>query len=105
MAISREEVLEIAALARLRLSDDEVERFSGQLSSILRHIDALAEVDLEGGEPSTLVESQAPLRPDDAALEAAGPDVLAFPLTQLAPAFERGLFTVPRLSALDGTDS
>jgi aspartyl-tRNA(Asn)/glutamyl-tRNA(Gln) amidotransferase subunit C len=53
--IDREQVLHVARLARLRLSDDEVERMSGELSAILEHVDNINELDLEGVEPTTHV--------------------------------------------------
>ncbi len=51
-ALTREEVLEIALLARLHLDDDEVDRLQGELSSILEHMEALREV-LTDVEPMT----------------------------------------------------
>jgi aspartyl-tRNA(Asn)/glutamyl-tRNA(Gln) amidotransferase subunit C len=53
--IDREQVLHVAKLARLRLSEDEVERMSGELSAILEHVDNINELDLEGVEPTTHV--------------------------------------------------
>ena len=52
MAITREEVLHVATLARLELSDDEVGRFTEQLSAILEAVDKVAELDLSGVEPT-----------------------------------------------------
>ena len=46
MAISREEVLHVARLARLQLTDDEVERFQEQLSAILEAVSKVSELDL-----------------------------------------------------------
>ena len=48
MAITDEDVLHVARLARLTLSGDEVAKAVEQLSGILAHVDALREVDLEG---------------------------------------------------------
>ena len=45
MKLSREEVLHIALLARLGLTDAEVDRFSEQLSNILENFEALQQVD------------------------------------------------------------
>jgi aspartyl-tRNA(Asn)/glutamyl-tRNA(Gln) amidotransferase subunit C len=45
--MKREEVLEIARLARLHLEPDEVERLRGELSSILEHMEALRAVATE----------------------------------------------------------
>lgn len=52
MALTSEEVLHIARLARIALSDDDVQRFTAQLSGILDHFEALAAVDTEGLEPT-----------------------------------------------------
>lgn len=52
MALTSEEVLHIAHLARISLTDAEVERFTAQLSGILENFAALAAVDTEGLEPT-----------------------------------------------------
>lgn len=52
MAITREEVFHVAALARLELDDDEVVRFQGQLSAILDAVSKVSELDL-GDVPPT----------------------------------------------------
>ena len=46
--IDREQVLHVARLARLRLSDEEVERAAGELSGILEHVERISELDLDG---------------------------------------------------------
>jgi aspartyl-tRNA(Asn)/glutamyl-tRNA(Gln) amidotransferase subunit C len=53
--IDREQVLHVAKLARLKLSDDEVDRMSGELSAILEHVDNINELDLDGVEPTSHV--------------------------------------------------
>jgi len=53
MAISRDEVLHVARLARLELSDDEVARFQEQLSAILEAVSKVAELDLDGVPPTS----------------------------------------------------
>lgn len=53
--IEREQVLHVAKLARLRLTDDEVERMVGELSGILDHVDRIGNLDLEGVEPTSHV--------------------------------------------------
>lgn len=55
MKISREEVLHVAELAHLDLSEAEVERFREQLDIILSYIDKLKELDLAGVEPMAQV--------------------------------------------------
>ena len=52
MAISRDEVLHVARLARLDLTDEEVERFTEQLSAILEAVAKVSELDLSGVEPT-----------------------------------------------------
>ena len=53
--IDREQVLHVAKLARLRLSDDEVERMTGELSQILEHVEQMEALDLDGVEPTSHV--------------------------------------------------
>jgi aspartyl-tRNA(Asn)/glutamyl-tRNA(Gln) amidotransferase subunit C len=53
--IDRDQVLHVAKLARLRLTDEEVERMSGELSSILDHIETIGELDLDGVPPTSHV--------------------------------------------------
>jgi aspartyl-tRNA(Asn)/glutamyl-tRNA(Gln) amidotransferase subunit C len=64
--IEREQVLHVARLARLRLSDAEVERMAGELSGILDHVDRIGELDLDDVEPTShVVELENVLRPDE----------------------------------------
>ncbi len=51
--ISKEEVKRVAGLARLGLSDEEIEKFRKDLSSILDYINQLKELDVSGVEPTT----------------------------------------------------
>jgi aspartyl-tRNA(Asn)/glutamyl-tRNA(Gln) amidotransferase subunit C len=53
--IDREQVLHVARLARLQLTDAEVERMVGELSNILGHIEKINELDLEGVPPTSHV--------------------------------------------------
>ena len=52
MAISRDEVLHVARLARLEVSEDELERFSEQLNAILEAVGKVGELDLSQVEPT-----------------------------------------------------
>ena len=52
MAISRDEVVHVARLARLELSEDELDKFAGQLDAILEAVGKVSELDLEGVEPT-----------------------------------------------------
>jgi aspartyl-tRNA(Asn)/glutamyl-tRNA(Gln) amidotransferase subunit C len=65
--LSRDQVLHVARLARLELTDEEVERFSGELSKVLDHIEKISELgDLSDVEPTShVVAIQNALRPDE----------------------------------------
>jgi aspartyl-tRNA(Asn)/glutamyl-tRNA(Gln) amidotransferase subunit C len=52
MKLERDAVLHIAKLARVELSDQEIDTFSEQLSEIIGHFDALNAVDTDGVEPT-----------------------------------------------------
>ncbi|HZN22001.1 MAG TPA: Asp-tRNA(Asn)/Glu-tRNA(Gln) amidotransferase subunit GatC [Gaiellaceae bacterium] len=91
MAISRDEVLHVARLARLALTDDEIERLTGELDAILEAVGIVSELDLAEVEPTShpldLVNVWADDEPRPSLpLE----DVLAN-----APEAEDGLFRVP----------
>ena len=64
--IDREQVLHVARLARLQLTDEEVERMAGELSKVLGYIETINELDLEGVPPTShVVEVANALRPDE----------------------------------------
>ena len=64
--IDRGQVLHVARLARLRLSEEEVARMSSELSTILDHIEKIGELDLEDVEPTShVVELENVLREDE----------------------------------------
>ena len=64
--IDREQGLHVARLSRLRLTDEEVERMSDELSSILEHVERINELDLDGVEPTShVIDVENVLRPDE----------------------------------------
>jgi aspartyl-tRNA(Asn)/glutamyl-tRNA(Gln) amidotransferase subunit C len=64
--LDRDQVLHVARLARLELSEVEVQRMAGELSHVLEHIEKIRELDLEGVEPTSHVtEVTDALRPDE----------------------------------------
>lgn len=64
--IEREQVLHVAKLARLRLSEAEVEKMAGELSGILEHVDRIGELDLDDVQPTAhVVDLENVLRPDE----------------------------------------
>jgi aspartyl-tRNA(Asn)/glutamyl-tRNA(Gln) amidotransferase subunit C len=53
MALTREEVLHVARLARVGVTDEDVTKFQNQLSQILDHFDVLRRIDTEDVPPTT----------------------------------------------------
>jgi len=91
MGIERDDVLHVARLARLELSDDEVERLTGELGAILEAVGKVAELDLADVPPTS--------HPLDV-VNVWGEDVPepSLPLAEVlanAPAAEGALFQVP----------
>lgn len=68
MIITEVNVREVAALANLTLTDEEIPRMAADLSGILTHMDKLNELNTDGVEPMSQVifenEETATLRPD-----------------------------------------
>jgi aspartyl-tRNA(Asn)/glutamyl-tRNA(Gln) amidotransferase subunit C len=52
MAITRDQVLHVARLARLELAEEELERLEAQLGAILEAVGKVSELDLSGVEPT-----------------------------------------------------
>ena len=78
MKLSREEVLHIARLARVALTEAEITRMSEQLSNLLEHFEVLQQVDTEGVPPTAQsVALQSVMRDDVVAPSLAQEDVLA----------------------------
>jgi aspartyl-tRNA(Asn)/glutamyl-tRNA(Gln) amidotransferase subunit C len=93
-ALSREDVLRIAELARLELTSDEIDLFTRQLADILRYVEQIQALDTTGVAPMSHV-GQQPVERDDAPHDSLPrQDALAN-----APdaALESGLFKVPRV--------
>jgi aspartyl-tRNA(Asn)/glutamyl-tRNA(Gln) amidotransferase subunit C len=89
--IDRSEVLHVARLARLDLSDDEVERMTRELSAVLDHIEKISELDLEGVAPTShVVEVLDALRDDEPVPSLPREEALAS-----APAVQDDGFLVP----------
>jgi aspartyl-tRNA(Asn)/glutamyl-tRNA(Gln) amidotransferase subunit C len=91
--IRPEEVRELAALARLALTDAEIDRMAQDLGAILGHVDALRELDTAATEPMThAVPFDCPLRPDEVGVSLTVDEALAN-----APRREASFFQVPRI--------
>lgn len=91
MAIDRAEVERIAALAKLEIPEDSLERTSRELSAVLEFMTALKKLDLGGCGPSTFAPADAPLRED----EPNGRRLTTDQAVAMAPSAEDGFFLVP----------
>lgn len=96
MAIDRSELRRIAELARLRLSEPEVERLTRDCGAILEYFETIHDVGPDSGGPMAGGVRLAPLREDRADC-----DPLLRPLAEMAPAWRGGYFVLPRLPAMD----
>lgn len=65
MKLTKDQVHHVAKLARLGLSESEVEKFQTQLSNILDYVEQLNEVDTEGVSPTAQVTGLANVKRDD----------------------------------------
>jgi len=91
--ISRDDVAHVARLARLDLTDDELERFTGQLCAVLEHAADIAALDIADVAPTAHpLPLKNVLRPDEPVASLDRDEVLA-----QAPAAEDRRFKVPRI--------
>ena len=65
MALTKDDVRHVAKLARLTLTDQEVERFTGQLEGVFQHLDKLSEVNTDGVEETAQVNGLMNIAKDD----------------------------------------
>jgi len=93
--LTRDDVVHVARLARLALSEDEVTRFTAQLRTVLDHAADVAALDLAHLEPSSHpIPIENALRPDEPQPSLDRAEVLA-----AAPSVEDDRFRVPRIGA------
>jgi len=92
MSVTKDDVRNVARLARIRVADEALEPLSKELSGILDWIEQLNEVDIEGVEPMTsVVDTKLPMRADAVTDGNRQDEVLAN-----APRTEDGFFVVPK---------
>lgn len=93
MEISRQEVENVAKLARLELTETEKSAFTKQLSQILTHMETLKQYDTTGVEPTATVLAQSNVfRADEAR-----PSLPVERAVANAPASAEGFFVVPKI--------
>ena len=93
MSIDTDQVRHIAKLARIAMSDAELERLAPELNNILDWVEQLAEVDTDGVEPLTAVIDQKLRLRDDGVTDG---DVRDEVLLN-APDAQHGFFAVPKV--------
>lgn len=98
MAVTHEDVLHIADLARLAVSPSKLDDLVRELNGILTHMDVLREVETGEAEEDNaytgLPVQSTPLREDTS-----GPTPMALPLESFAPKMRDGFIIVPRLAS------
>jgi aspartyl-tRNA(Asn)/glutamyl-tRNA(Gln) amidotransferase subunit C len=91
--IDLEQVRKVALLARLELSPEEEEQFTGQLSSILEYVEQLSKLDTENVEPTTRAVEVSNITRSDTLETFAGREAIL----NCAPDREEDFFKVPKI--------
>ena len=93
MKLNRKDVEHVALLSRLELSENELDKFTGQLDAILEYIDVLNQVDTSAVEPMAhVLEIRNVMRADQVQ-----PSLPREAALQNAPDAEDGFFKVPKI--------
>lgn len=93
MSVDIDTVKRVARLARIKVSDQEAERMTGELNGILQFVEQLGEVDISGVEPMTsVVEQTMKKRRDEVTDGNRAGDIVAN-----APVSEDNFFVVPKV--------
>jgi aspartyl-tRNA(Asn)/glutamyl-tRNA(Gln) amidotransferase subunit C len=94
MAVTREDVLHIAELARLGVDTARAEELTKELSGILAHMEVLSQIDTASVPTTASIGSEGtPLRPDVGVSP-----LMKGTLESFAPSMRDGFFIVPRLA-------
>ena len=98
MSVTRADVVKIAALARLELGEEELQRLTAELNGILGHVDRLASLDLaETSDLTPQVRSPLPSTRPEAVED---PDALIRQPASFAPDWRENFFVVPPLPGM-----
>ncbi|MGE4267774.1 MAG: Asp-tRNA(Asn)/Glu-tRNA(Gln) amidotransferase subunit GatC [Deferribacterales bacterium] len=91
--VSKQDVLHIATLARLKFDDEQAERFTNDMNNILGYIDKLNELNTDNIEPTShALDVYTVTRPDRAETSLSNEDAI-----RNAPQSENGMFRVPKV--------
>ncbi|MCX2721942.1 Asp-tRNA(Asn)/Glu-tRNA(Gln) amidotransferase subunit GatC [Roseibium salinum] len=93
MSVDTDTVKRVARLARIKVSDDDANRMTGELNAILGFVEQLNEVDIEGVEPLTSVVEQTMKKRNDGVTDGGK----AAEITSNAPASDDNFFVVPKV--------
>ncbi|MBN13690.1 Asp-tRNA(Asn)/Glu-tRNA(Gln) amidotransferase subunit GatC [Pelagibacterium nitratireducens] len=93
MSVDADTVRRIGRLARIRITEDEVAAYEGELNAILGFVEQLGEVDVEGVEPMNSVTPMTLRRRDDAVTDGGYADRIV----ANAPISEDNFFMVPKV--------
>ncbi|MBA5778019.1 Asp-tRNA(Asn)/Glu-tRNA(Gln) amidotransferase subunit GatC [Stappia sp. F7233] len=93
MSVDIGTVKRVARLARIKVTDEEAERMTGELNGILHFVEQLDEVDISGVEPLTSVVEQVMKKRKDGVTDGG----IAAEVVANAPASEDNFFMVPKV--------
>jgi len=93
MSVDAATVKRIGRLARIRVEEDEVEKYQGEINAILGFVEQLDEVNVEGVEPMTSVTPMQLRRRDDIVTDGGYPEKVV----ANAPLTEDNFFMVPKV--------
>lgn len=93
MSVDAATVKRIGRLARIRVEENEVEKYQGEINAILGFVEQLGEVNVEGVEPMTSVTPMQLRRRDDVVTDGGYPEKVV----SNAPLTEDNFFMVPKV--------
>ncbi len=93
MHVSREDVLKIASLARLEVTEDEIEKYQHHLSDILTYVEKLNELDTDNVPPTYSVHQSGNVFREDVNR----PSLTQDEALKNAPSKSNGFFSVPKI--------
>jgi len=98
MSVDKEQVRKIAGLARIAMSDDEIDALVPELNNILGWVEQLGEVDVEGVEPmASVIPNKTRLREDAINADPQTAGNVREKVLANAPVSEHGFFAVPKV--------
>ena len=101
MSLSREDVKHVASLARLGLTDEEIETMQEQLSSILGHIEVMNQLDTDAIPPTAQVIALQNVLREDSVRDSLPQEVLM----RMAPASRDGFIAVSEVLGGNGEET